>query len=103
LAAPKNLSPAELSLRGSLGAAALHAKGGTNTRAAFEARMEKYRQQVDPTGSLTPEEREKRAEHARRADMIRMSLKAAKARRLRKQAAELEAEAEQGLKEVGAT
>jgi hypothetical protein len=96
------LSPAERSLRGVAGANALHAAGKTNTGPALEARMEKYRRQVDPTGTLTPEDREKRAKHAMAADMVRMSLKAAKARRLRKEAAELEAEAELGLKEAAA-
>ncbi|MGF2945831.1 hypothetical protein ACQV26_11935 [Mycobacterium sp. Lab-001] len=38
---------------------------------------------VDPDGELTPEERARRAEHARKAHFKRLALKSAKARRRR--------------------
>jgi hypothetical protein len=57
-------------------------------RMAAEHRFEKL---VDPDGVLPPEERAKRAENAKQAHMTRMALAAAKARRLRRQAAALDA------------
>lgn len=47
-------------------------------RAAFLSRFER---QVDPDGRLAPEVRARRAEAARRAYFIRLSLKGAQARR----------------------
>jgi hypothetical protein len=55
--------------------------GAKNTEAARLAKWEKYLRQVDPEGVLTPDERERRAGFARKADMARLSLKAAQARR----------------------
>lgn len=52
-------------------------------REAFLARFEK---QVDPDGVLDPAERAQRAEHARRAHFLDMSLRAAKVRRERRRA-----------------
>ena len=49
-------------------------------RAAFADRFEK---QVDPDGVLTPDERARRAEHARQAHMTRLALKSAQSRRAR--------------------
>lgn len=76
------LSPAERTLRARLAAHALHAKGGTNTGPAREAFRSQFEKQVDPEGVLEPDERARRAEHARKAHYTRLSLKAAKARRL---------------------
>jgi hypothetical protein len=53
-------------------------KTTTAARAAFLARFET---EVDPNGSLSPEERRRRAEHARSAYFTRLALAAAKARR----------------------
>jgi hypothetical protein len=53
-----------------------------NGRAAFLARFEA---EVDPDGTLAPEERRRRAEHARRAYFTRLALASAKARRARRQ------------------
>jgi len=50
-------------------------------RAAFLARFER---EVDPDGMLPPQERARRAEHARSAYFARLSLNAAKARRIRR-------------------
>lgn len=52
-------------------------------RSAFDARFER---EVDPEGLLDPEERRRRAEHARKAYFTRLSLKSAQARRKRAQA-----------------
>jgi hypothetical protein len=47
-------------------------------RAAFLARFEA---EVDPDGTFSPEERRRRAEHARSAYFTRLALASAKARR----------------------
>jgi HPt (histidine-containing phosphotransfer) domain-containing protein len=52
----------------------------------------RYERQVDPERVLDPAERAKRVENARKAHMLAMALKSAKARRLRKEAALIEAE-----------
>jgi hypothetical protein len=44
--------------------------------------LDRYLKRVDPEGLLDPEERERRAEHARKADMMRLALASARARRL---------------------
>lgn len=49
--------------------------------------MRRFEREVDPDGELTPEERHRRAESARRAHMLRLSAKSAKVRRERKAAA----------------
>jgi len=76
------LSPAERTLRARLGAHALHAKHDARltTAAARAALLTKFEREVDPDGALTPEERQKRAEHARKAHMTRIALLAARAR-----------------------
>lgn len=43
--------------------------------------MSKFEREVDPTGVLSPQERAKRAECAKRAHYQRMALKSAQARR----------------------
>ena len=77
--------PKVLSLRGRLGAYALHATHDSraitaNARATFLARFER---EVDPDGQLTPDERARRAEYAKRAYFTRLALKSAQARRKR--------------------
>lgn len=64
-------------------------------RAALQARFER---QVDPDGVLPIEERARRAEHARRAYYLRLSLKAKESRRKAREllAAATDAEAELG-------
>ncbi|MGO1317129.1 MAG: hypothetical protein ACTMIR_08860 [Cellulomonadaceae bacterium] len=67
-------------------------------RAALNARFE---QQVDPDGLLLPDERARRAEHARKAYFQRLALKSARSRRRSKElAAEADA-AEAELKAAG--
>lgn len=52
-----------------------------NGRAAFLARFER---EVDPSGSLDPQERRRRAEQARRAYFTGLSLAAVKARKAKR-------------------
>lgn len=59
-----------------------------NARAALLARFER---EVDPDGTLPPHERSARAENARKAYFLRLSLKSARARRARSVVAEGEA------------
>jgi hypothetical protein len=80
------LSPAERSLRARLAAYAMHARhdarqSSANGRAAFLARFER---EVDPDSRLDPEERRRRAEHARSAYFIRLALASAAARRAKR-------------------
>lgn len=82
----KGMSPLERTLRARAAAHAMHAKNDSqqtsaNGRAAFLASFEA---QVDPDGTLPPEERRRRAEHARSAHFARLALASAKARRLKR-------------------
>ena len=79
------VTPKEASLRGRIGAYALHARHDpkattANARAAFLAKFER---EVDPLGELTPEERARRAGYARKAYFARLALRSAVARRRR--------------------
>jgi hypothetical protein len=81
-----DLSPAERSLRARLAVHTLHATRDARqatalARAGFLARFER---EVDPGGTLDPGERRRRAEHARRAYFIRLSLAAIAARRAKR-------------------
>jgi hypothetical protein len=81
-----DLSPAERSLRARLAVHTLHAtrdprQATALARAGFLARFER---EVDPDGVLDQSERRRRAEHARRAYFIRLSLAAIAARRARR-------------------
>lgn len=53
-------------------------------RAAFDDRFER---EVDPDGALSPHERARRAEHARKAYFARLALRSAEARRTKAAAA----------------
>ncbi len=85
-----SLTPEQRSLRARLAAHSLHAQvvdPAAHTlpaRTAFDGRFER---QVDPDGLLTPAERARRAEHARRAYFLGLAIKSAEVRRRRKQAA----------------
>ena len=81
-----SLSPAERSLRARLAAYAMHAQHdsrhtSTPGRTAFLARFEA---DVDPDGRLDPEERRRRAEHARSAYFARLALASVAARRAKR-------------------
>lgn len=53
------------------------------TAAARQAFEDRWERQVDPDGQLTPDERSRRAEHAKAAHFQRMALRSAQARRRR--------------------
>lgn len=81
-----SLTPAQRSMRSRMGAHALHAAGKTNTGPAREKFLARFEDQVDPGRVLSPEERSRRAEHARQQYMTGLALKSARARRARKAA-----------------
>ena len=62
------------------------------TAAARAKALRRFEEQVDPDGVLDPVERAVRAEHARKAYMLKLAMASAKARRLRAQAADIEAD-----------
>jgi hypothetical protein len=78
------MTPAERVLRARLAAHSLHARVSDETahtapaRRAFLARFER---EVDPLGELAVEERQRRAEHARKAYFTRLALASVKSRR----------------------
>jgi hypothetical protein len=78
-----DLSPTERSLRARLARHAQHAQGKTSTAAGTAAFLARFEREVDPEGALSPTERARRAEHARRAHMTLLALNAATARRKR--------------------
>ncbi|AYF78010.1 hypothetical protein D7D52_34050 [Nocardia yunnanensis] len=55
------------------------------TAKARKAMESKFEKQVDPGGVLPPDERARRAEHARKAHYTRLALKSAQARRRKSQ------------------
>lgn len=69
------------------------------TQPGRDALRLKFEQQVDPDGTLAPDERARRAEHARKAYFTRLALKSAQSRR---KAAALTAEAEAAEAELSA-
>ena len=79
------LTPNERTLRARLAAHALHASVDSkqHTEPARRAFMARFENEVDPDRNLTPSERLRRAEHAKRAYFTRLALKSAQARRKR--------------------
>ncbi len=77
------LSPAERTLRARLAAHTMHAQHDARetTAAARAAFLARFEAEVDPDVLLTPEERRRRAEHARSAYFTRLAFERAKARR----------------------
>jgi hypothetical protein len=78
-----SLNPAERSLRARIAAHAKHGRDDTRAataraRAAFLARFERA---ADPDGVLPPDERQRRADHLRKAYFAGLALASAKARR----------------------
>ena len=79
----ESLGPEQRSLRARLAA---HSKwAGTDpvegTRAAREAFLSSFEKQVDPDGTLDPDERARRADHARKAHFLKLAFLSARARR----------------------
>ncbi|OKJ06798.1 hypothetical protein [Kitasatospora sp. CB01950] len=82
------MTPGERKLRARLGAHASWAKTAdpsSRTAKARAAAMARFEGEVDPDGVLTPEERLRRAEHARKAYFSRLALLAAQKRRLERE------------------
>lgn len=78
------LNDTERSLRSRIGAHESWARTDNRTERTAPARkamLDRFEREVDPNGELTPQERAKRAEHARKAYFTRLSLKSAQARR----------------------
>ena len=75
--------PEEMAQRGRIGAHVTHSRHDARelTAPAREAFLSRFEREVDPDGVLAPEERQRRAEHARRAHMARISRLSAIARR----------------------
>lgn len=77
-------TPAERAMRARLAAHCLHARVAdpvAHTAPARRAFMDRFEREVDPDGELPIEERQRRAEHARKAYFLRLALASAKARR----------------------
>jgi hypothetical protein len=77
-----HFDPAEMALRGRIGAFVLHARHDprettAKARSAFLARFER---EVDPEGVLPESERQRRAESAKKAHFARLALASARAR-----------------------
>lgn len=85
MAASKNLTPEERSLRARVAAHVAHSRNDpkATTAKAREAFLSSFERQVDPDGVLDPAERARRAEHARSAHFARLALASSKARRKR--------------------
>lgn len=75
-----SLSPKQRTLRARAAAHALHAQGGTSTKAGTAAFLARFEREVDPDGRLPPEERSRRAAHARKSYMAGLALKASRAK-----------------------
>jgi hypothetical protein len=85
-----DLTPEQRKLRARLAAHTLHAKvtdPAAHTAAARREFLNRFEREVDPDGVLSPDERARRAEHARKAYFARLALASAKARRGRGDAA----------------
>jgi hypothetical protein len=84
--ANSSLTPSERVIRAQIAANTSWANTedrALRTAPARRALLEKFEDQVDPDRKLTPKERAKRAENARKAHFQRLALKAVKARRQR--------------------
>lgn len=53
------------------------------TRPAREAFLKRFEKEVDPDGTLLPEERRQRAEHAKRAYMLQLAKRSVAVRKAR--------------------
>jgi hypothetical protein len=76
-------NPEEMALRGRIGAHRLRATHDPRetTAKAREAFLSQFEREVDPDGTLSPEERRRRAEHAKKAHFARLARLSAEARR----------------------
>ncbi|MFE1462530.1 hypothetical protein ACFW6M_15715 [Streptomyces nigra] len=79
----RSMSAAERSLQAQIAAHTLWADcdaPSAHTAPARTAFLDRFEREVDPDGTLTTEERARRAEHARRAYFKRLALASARAR-----------------------
>lgn len=79
-----DLSPAERSLRARIAAQLSWASTedwSARTAPAREAFLERFEREIDPTGTMEPSIRSRRAAAARKAYFARLALKSAQARR----------------------
>lgn len=86
---PENLTPELRKLRAEAAAHVSWANTDDRTARTANARkamLDKFEQQVDPNNELLPEERAKRAQHARKAHFKQLAFKSARARQLREAA-----------------
>lgn len=82
--------PRQRQLIGSIGAHESWARTTDRTARTANGRrafLDRFEREVDPDGILSPEERARRAEHARKAYFQRLALKSAQARSRRGDAA----------------
>lgn len=81
------LTPAQRSHQARMAAHVLHSRydGRALTAAAREAFLTKFEREVDPDGTLPADERERRAQQARKAHFARLALASARARRARRE------------------
>jgi len=82
------MTPSERSIRGRIGAYALHSQRDpkettAKARASF---LQRFEREVDPNGVLPYEERQRRATAARKGYFAQLALKSAKKRRKTKAA-----------------
>jgi hypothetical protein len=96
------LTAAQRSLRARIGAFALHAQGGTSTRAGTAAFLSRFETAVDPAGSLSPEERAKRATQARKAYFAKLALASSRARSQKKAGPDRDSGPAEGARQVDA-
>lgn len=81
------MTPAQRAMRARVAALCMHAQGKTNTAAAHDGFQARFEREVDPDGTLSPEERQRRAQAAMRAHMSRLALASSQARARRKASA----------------
>jgi hypothetical protein len=81
------MTPEQRSLQARMAAHSLHARvanPAAHTAPARRAFLDRFEREVDPDGVLKPEERARRAEHARKAYFLKLALASAAARRRRR-------------------
>ena len=86
MADPNPLTPEQRSLRARLAAYSMHAHNDSKetTRSARAAFDERFYREVDPDNALPIEERERRANYARRAYFTKLSFESSRLRRQRR-------------------
>lgn len=71
------------------------------TAPARAALMKRFEREVDPDGTLAPDELARRAEHARKAYFLRLALKSARSRRKSRELADTARAADAELSALG--